>query len=94
LANEEGGRLIFGMQDDSPHAVVGTNFAEGKIGELEDEVYSRIAIRVHCKEFFDAEDPEQLKYLIKKKYAGNYLDFDFQIADKIKINEIKEKEDK
>ena len=53
LANEGGGRLIFGMQDDSPHAVVGTNFAEGKIGELEDEVYSRIAIRVQCKEFFD-----------------------------------------
>ena len=76
LANEEGGRLIFGMQDDSPHAVVGTNFAEGKIGELEDEVYSRIAIRVHCKEFFDDHGLRVLVTEVPSRPVGKLLKFE------------------
>ena len=76
LANEGGGRLIFGMQDDSPHAVVGTNFAEGKIGELEDEVYSRIAIRVHCKEFFDDHGLRVLVTEVPSRPVGKLLKFE------------------
>lgn len=34
LANEGGGLLVFGMQDDFPHTVIGTTFANGKIGKL------------------------------------------------------------
>ncbi len=53
LANEKGGRLVLGMTDKYPHLVVGSNFAEGKIGQLEDEIYNRLAIRVHIEELFD-----------------------------------------
>ena len=51
MANEGGGRLVLGMKDDLPHDVVGTNFAKGKIGALEDEVYSRIAIEYIVKNY-------------------------------------------
>ena len=34
LANERGGRLVLGMADRVPHTVVGSNFAENKVGEL------------------------------------------------------------
>lgn len=30
LANEKGGRLVLGMADDMPHAVVGSDFAQEK----------------------------------------------------------------
>ena len=32
LANEKGGRLVLGMADHMPHAVVGSDFAQGKGG--------------------------------------------------------------
>jgi ATP-dependent DNA helicase RecG len=38
LANEGGGLLIFGMKDNLPHNVVGTDFAQGSIGKMEDTV--------------------------------------------------------
>jgi ATP-dependent DNA helicase RecG len=34
------------MTDAKPHQVVGTDFAEGKEGALEDEIYERLKIRV------------------------------------------------
>ena len=46
LANEGGGMLVMGMKDDIPHEVVGTNFAEGKTGNLINETYARLGIRV------------------------------------------------
>ena len=42
LANEKGGRLVLGMADAYPHKVVGSDFAEGKVGALEDEIYVRL----------------------------------------------------
>lgn len=53
LANERGGRLIFGMKDKTPHDVVGTTFALGELGDLEDEIYRRMQIRVHITEEFE-----------------------------------------
>ena len=50
LANEKGGRLVFGMKDKYPHDVVGSNFAQGEIGALEDEIYKRLQIRVKIDE--------------------------------------------
>ncbi len=38
LANEKGGRLVLGMADAFPHTVVGSDFANGEIGALEDEI--------------------------------------------------------
>lgn len=53
LANEKGGRLIFGMKDKQPHEVVGSSFAEGKIGALEDAIYERMQIRVRIDEEYE-----------------------------------------
>ena len=46
LANERGGRLVLGMMDAYPHEVVGSDFAENETGNLEDEIYKRLYIRV------------------------------------------------
>ena len=53
LSNEGGGMLVFGMTDKEPRNVGGSDFANGKIGNLEDEVYKRLNVRVHCQELFD-----------------------------------------
>ena len=53
LANEKGGKLILGMADHYPHEVVGSDFAEGKVGNLEDEIYSRLGIRVKTEELYE-----------------------------------------
>ena len=56
LANEKGGWLVLGINDNYPHQVVGTDFAEGGIGDLVDEVYNRLGIRVNISEEFEKED--------------------------------------
>ena len=38
LANERGGRLVLGMEDKVPHAVTGSDFAQGEVGALTDEI--------------------------------------------------------
>ena len=53
LANEHGGRLVFGMKDHKPHEVVGSNFEVGNLGALEDEIYKRLQIRVHIDEVYE-----------------------------------------
>ena len=53
FANEGGGKLVMGMNDEFPHLVVGTDFAKGKIGALEDETYKRLGIRVRFEELFE-----------------------------------------
>ena len=42
LANEGGGRLVFGMHDHRPHYVVGTTFEQGNLGALEDAIYEKM----------------------------------------------------
>lgn len=56
LANEGGGILVFGMSDKSPRVVVGTNFAEGKIGALEDQTYAHLGIRVRLEELYEGSN--------------------------------------
>lgn len=53
LCNEGGGYLVLGMGDDHPHEVIGSNFSEGEIGNLEDAVYEKLGIRVHIQELFE-----------------------------------------
>jgi len=53
FANEGGGMLVMGMADEVPHDVVGTDFAIGKVGALEDETYTRLGIRVRMEELFE-----------------------------------------
>jgi len=53
FANEGGGRLVLGMTDNEPHDLVGSDFAHGKIGDLEDETFSRLGIRVRMEELYE-----------------------------------------
>lgn len=53
FANEGGGMLVLGMADKAPHDVVGSDFAQGKVGALEDETYSRLGIRVRMEELYE-----------------------------------------
>lgn len=55
FANEGGGRLILGMSDNEPHDLVGSDFAQGEVGALEDETYSRLGIRVRMEELYENE---------------------------------------
>lgn len=55
FANEGGGMFVMGMGDKVPHDVVGTDFALGKTGALEDETYNRLGIRVRTQELFENE---------------------------------------
>ena len=65
LANERGGRLVFGMKDKKPHDVVGTSFAQDKLGDLEDEIYERMKIRVPVTEEFEpSEDADDRKRVV------------------------------
>ena len=53
LANEKGGRLVFGMKDKRPHEVVGSSYEKGNLGALEDAIYERLQIRVRIDEVFE-----------------------------------------
>ena len=44
LANEKGGKLVFGMKDHWPHEVVGSTFEQGNLGALEDAILLRSKI--------------------------------------------------
>lgn len=65
LANEKGGRLVFGMKDKYPHDVVGSSYAEGKIGDLEDAIYDKMQIRVRIDEEYEpSADVEEKKRVV------------------------------
>ena len=76
LANEGGGKLIFGMDDSYPHNVVGSNFVEGKLGELEDGVYEKLEIRVRIEELFDENGLRLLVSNIPSRPVGKMLKFE------------------
>lgn len=66
LANEKGGRLVFGMKDYRPHEVVGSTFEQGNLGALEDAIYEKMQIRVSIKEEFEPskDDPNRKRVII------------------------------
>lgn len=76
LSNEHGGRLIFGMADHKPHDVVGTDFAKGQIGALEDDVYEKLKIRVHCEELYDPSGKRVLVTTIPGRPIGRRMKFE------------------
>lgn len=76
LCNEGGGTLVLGMADKHPHDVVGSNFGEGKIGKLEDEVYTRLKIRVRCEELFDEKDNRVLVTYVPPRPVGQTIKFE------------------
>lgn len=76
LCNEKGGTLVFGMSDDHPHAVVGSDFYAGRIGILEDKVYQRLEIRVHIEELFDENGLRVLVTHIPSRPVGKIMKFE------------------
>ena len=76
LANEKGGTLVLGMADNLPHEVVGSDFAKDKVGQLEDEIYNRLYIRVHCEELYDENGKRVLVIHIPCRPIGKALRFE------------------
>lgn len=76
LANERGGMLVLGMSDKIPHEVVGSDFANGKTGQLEDEIYKRLYIRVHCEELYDENRRRVLIIHVPSRPIGKALRFE------------------
>lgn len=76
LANEKGGLLVLGMADKIPHTIVGSDFADGKIGELEDAVYEKLGIRVHIEELYDENGLRVVLTKIPSRPLGRMLKFE------------------
>ncbi len=76
VANEGGGLLIFGMKDNLPHNVVGTDFAQGSIGKMEDTVYEKLSIRIHIHELFDENNLRVIVTEIPSRPVGRLLKFE------------------
>ena len=75
LANEGGGKLVMGMKDKIPHEVVGSDFAEGKAGNLTDETYKRLGIRVRTEELW--EDKKRVLIIhVPTRPVGKLLKFE------------------
>ena len=66
LANEKGGRLVFGMHDKRPHYVVGSSYEVGNLGALEDAIYEKMGIRVRIEEVFEPskDDPNRKRVIV------------------------------
>ena len=76
LSNEGGGCLVLGMDNSPKHIVVGSDFANGKIGSLEDEVYINLGIRVHIEELFDETGLRVVLVTIPPRPLGRTLKFE------------------
>ncbi|GHT44170.1 hypothetical protein AGMMS49965_19350 [Bacteroidia bacterium] len=75
LANEGGGYLMFGVKEDKPNEVVGTEFAKGETRALSDEIYKRLEIRVEFEELFEG-DKRVLIFKIPSRPPGATLKFE------------------
>lgn len=75
LANEGGGRLVFGMADKRPHDIVGTNYEVGNLGNLEDAIYSAMSIRVRIDEEYD-DDKRVVIFNVPSRPIGKMLRYE------------------
>ena len=64
LCNEGGGYLVIGMEDAYPHKVVGTKQNEGKLGELESNIYRDTQIRPFIYELYEDEANQKGRVLV------------------------------
>lgn len=53
LANEKGGYLAFGLKDAHPHEVCGSKAFEGREGQLEQDVYRDLGVRIETEVLFE-----------------------------------------
>ena len=64
LCNEGGGYLVIGMEAAYPHKVVGTKQNEGKLGELESNIYRDTQIRPFIYELYEDEANKKGRVLV------------------------------
>ena len=76
FANECGGTLVLGMIDAFPHQVVGSDFGEGEIGALEDDVFAKLGIRIGTEELFDPSGLRVLVTHIPSRPIGKTLKYE------------------
>ena len=76
LANEGGGKLVFGMKDKLPHEVVGSAAFVGSIGQLEQDIFTDLKIRVHIEELYDADGKRVMVTNIPSRPIGRLLYFE------------------
>lgn len=53
FANEKGGYLVFGLEDAHPHTVCSSKAYEGREGQLEQDVYRDIGVRIQTEVLFE-----------------------------------------
>jgi ATP-dependent DNA helicase RecG len=74
LANECGGMFVMGMKDNHPHEVVGSSYFQGSEGQLEQNIYRDLNIRVSSEVLF--EDSKRVLILhIPSRPVGKPLYF-------------------
>lgn len=64
FCNEGGGSLVIGMEDAYPHKVVGTKQCEGKLCELESNIYRDTHIRPNIYELYEDEENKAGRVLV------------------------------
>lgn len=75
LANENGGYLVFGMEDTYPHDVSGTISWKDAEGKLEQDVYQDLSIRVETQVLFE-NDKRVLVIKVPSRPIGKPLFFE------------------
>ncbi len=75
FSNEGGGMLVLGMADKAPHDVIGSDFAQGEIGDLEDETYSRLGIRIRIEELYEGTKRVMITHILSRP-VGKMLKFE------------------
>lgn len=76
LCNENGGRLVLGMHDAYPHAVVGTTQSLNAIGVLESEIYKDLGIRPMIYELYDEKKNRVLVIEVPPRPTGKLYKFE------------------
>lgn len=74
FANEKGGYLVFGMKDAYPHDVCGSVAYEGREGQLEQDVFRDLSVRVETEVLFEG-DKRVLVIKIPSRPVGKPLYF-------------------
>ena len=73
---DEYDRRVLGMADDYPHEVAGSDFAENETGNLEDEIYKCLHIRVRTEELYDEKQRRVLVINVPSRPVGKALRFE------------------
>lgn len=87
LANEGGGKLIFGVKENNPlHIITGSVFSDGQEGELEGKIYDRLKIRVKTEVLYEG-DKRVLVLHIPSRPIGKVFTFEdtplMRVGDKL-----------